>query len=377
MSSLYIGIMSGTSADGIDAVLISTEPQIELLACHTRQLTPELRAKIYDLCEPRFGEIDRLGSLDVELAYEFSTCINELLAKTSFSVKDIVAIGSHGQTIRHRPPVESQCSALGSYPFTLQIVDPNTIAENTGITVVADFRRRDIACGGQGAPLVPAFHQAVFGSANEARAIVNIGGMANITWLEPNQSALGFDTGPGNVLMNAWVERHLGKPYDHNGDWSLTGTLCSELLARLLDHPFLALPPPKSTGREDFHLEWLDQQLQGFPSITAADVQATLVEFTAKTITDQIDALASGTSLPVSIVLCGGGAYNQALVKAIERHRTSDRVITTSTFGIAPEWVEAAAFAWLAKQTCERKPGNLREVTGARRETILGGIYLA
>ena len=377
MSSLYIGIMSGTSADGIDAVLISTTPKFSLVGCHSRSLSPDLRKRIHQLCLPGSNEIDRLGSLDIELAHEFSLCINELLRLTNTSPQKVVAIGSHGQTIRHRPPVNAGRSSLGEHPFTLQIVDPNTIAELTGITVVADFRRRDMAVGGQGAPLVPAFHQAIFGCNRTTRAIINIGGMANITWLAPKQRPSGFDTGPGNVLMNAWINKHLNKPYDQNGDWSRTGKVSQTLLQELLKHPFLALPPPKSTGREDFHLPWLNDCLSRHPALTPADVQATLVAFTATTITQQIDKLHHSAKNSISIILCGGGAYNTALVEAIALNRPDDEVLTTKNLGIAPEWIEAAAFAWLAQQTIERKPGNLCEVTGATREVILGGVYYA
>lgn len=364
---LYIGLMSGTSADAIDAALVDLQSIPQLIAQHTLQLPANIRQQIHALSLPADNEIDRMGLLDVELGKLFAQTTLELLAKSDLSSAQIIAIGSHGQTIRHRPP--------GSLEgvFTLQIGDPNQITELTGITTVADFRRRDMAASGQGAPLVPAFHRAIFHAQDRDRVIVNIGGMANITWLPAKGQTLGFDTGPGNVLMDIWIAEQLGKRYDHDGAWATTGHVCAMLLAELLTAPYFKLQAPKSTGRESFNRAWLDANLRKLTSTLApADVQATLLELTVITIADSINGLSQSSK---DIFVCGGGAYNTTLMQRLKILLPKDAVASTTVLGVDPQWIEAMAFAWLAQQTINHRPGNLREVTGAKREVILGGVY--
>jgi anhydro-N-acetylmuramic acid kinase len=364
-SNLYIGLMSGTSADAIDAVLVELDQQPRLIAHYSQPLSADIRQQIYALAQPAHNELDRVCALDVMLARLFAQTILALLKQANVAPSAITAIGSHGQTIRHRPPG----SAEGC--FTLQIGDPNTIAELTGITTVADFRRRDMAVGGQGAPLVPAFHRAIFQSPEEHRVIVNIGGMANLTWLPKQGAALGFDTGPGNAVMDEWILLHQGKSYDHSGLWAASGTVNHALLDALLQHPFFALPFPKSTGRESFNHHWLQRELNNRP-LLPQDVQASLLELTAISISDAIKKLSNE---PKTIFVCGGGAYNTTLMARLQQLLPADRLTTTADLGVDPQWIEAMAFAWLAQQTMKRQPGNLREVTGASREVILGGVY--
>jgi anhydro-N-acetylmuramic acid kinase len=372
-NSVYLGLMSGTSADAIDAVAVSfaAPGQLRILGHHSEILPAEIRQKIHQLALPGANEIDRLGPLDVHLAELFAECINALTTKLTLAPRDVIAIGSHGQTIRHRPPKP------GNTPFTLQIGDPNIIAQRTGITTVADFRRRDMAVGGQGAPLVPAFHRAAFHHKNVDRLIVNIGGMANITWLPKSGEVLGFDTGPGNVLMDGWVMQHLSKSYDADGAWAKSGEVDKALLTELLKHPFFSKTHPKSTGREDFNLEWLKTILDGvFTSpLRAEDVQATLVALTAQSIVIATRDIIGATN--AEMYVCGGGAYNRHLLTAIQTLLPENLVATTEALGIAPELIEATAFAWLARQTMDRQPINLCEVTGASQPVILGGVYYA
>jgi anhydro-N-acetylmuramic acid kinase len=366
-SNLYIGLMSGTSADAIDAVLVEFGAQPRLIAKYSEPLSNAIRQQIHALALPAANEIDRMGALDIDLARLFANTSLKLLDQANILPDQVIAIGSHGQTIRHRPPGSPEGC------FTLQIGDPNTIAELTGITTVADFRRRDIAAGGQGAPLVPAFHRAIFQTPEQHRVIVNIGGMANLTWLPKLGLTLGFDTGPGNALMDEWTLLHTGKRYDESGAWAATGKINQELLNRLLQHSFFALAAPKSTGREAFNRQWLDQALAGI-NIPANDVQATLLELTAITISDAITALSTESK---AVFVCGGGAYNSHLMRRLQALLTRDKLDTTATLGVNPQWVEAMAFAWLAQQTMSRQPVNLKEVTGANREVILGGVYYA
>jgi len=375
MSELYIGLMSGTSIDAIDAVLVEFSGSFpNLIQSHSLSISSDLKEKIKNLCQPGKNEIERLGRLDHELGIVFSQAVTQLLNLTKTSASQITAIGSHGQTVRHQPNVK--------HPFTLQIGDANIIAEQTGITTIADFRRRDMAAGGQGAPLVPAFHDKVFRSNLKNRLILNIGGMANITILpkNPEQPVLGFDTGPGNVLLDTWIYAQQQKPFDENGQWASSGTINSALLAQLLTAPYFACPPPKSTGREYFNWHWINTQLDKTQLVRIApeDVQNTLMELTAYSIAQDIHRYAANTE---EIYVCGGGAHNSKLIARI-KHKLLDfgktiPIHSTIEIGVNPDWVEAIAFAWLAKQTLEKQSGNLMEVTGARRPAILGGVYFA
>mgnify|MGYP000849679048 FL=1 len=368
MSELYIGLMSGTSLDAIDAVLVDFSGELRLVGTHSIPLEPELRSRLTALCQSGPDEIERMGRLDVEMAELFAKAALGALAGTEHTAADICAIGSHGQTIRHRPHAVPG--------FTLQIGDPNIIAERTGIAVVADFRRRDMAAAGQGAPLVPAFHAAVFSHPERHRIILNLGGIANITVLPANSSAAitGFDTGPANLLMDAWSMACRGRAYDVGGEWATTGEVSAPLLKRLLAHPFLTLHAPKSTGREDFNIEWLRAQLNGLTEpLNDADVQATLLEFTAETVAQAIRKL----QLPSGdLFLCGGGAHNVALRQRLSYLLPNWAIASTSALGLAPDWVEATAFAWLARQRMKQQTGNMPAVTGARGERVLGGLYV-
>jgi len=365
----YIGLMSGTSSDGVDVVLIKTHPDFSLIASHHKKFTSEFQHSIHRLADPSIGTIEQLGELDHQLGEIFADAVLELLNTTQISAKKIIAIGSHGQTIRHRPPPHP-------HPFTLQIGDPNIIAARTGITTVADFRRRDIALGGQGAPLVPAFHKAIFSSDENDRVVVNIGGMANITWLPKSGQdlpILGFDTGPGNVLLDNWIQQQKQLPFDQNGDWAAQGKLHSLLLKKMLENDFFNKSPPKSTGREIFNTNWLTQHINQLNSpIAAVDVQTTLVELTAQSIADSIQSLSNSYK---EIYICGGGAFNQFLMQRLTNSLTPNPIFSTAVIGVDPQWVEAMAFAWLAYRRMENKSGNITEVTGSLREDVLGAIY--
>lgn len=357
--------MSGTSLDAIDAALFEFRDNsfIQLNALETA-LPKTLRQQLVDLCQPGDNEIDRMGIADRMLGHEFANAALALLNQAGKSADQIAAIGSHGQTIRHRPS--------GQTGFTLQIGDPNTIAYETGITTVADFRRKDIAAGGQGAPLAPIFHQAVFSSPKHNRVILNIGGIANITSLARSGEVLGFDTGPGNGLMDAWIEKQRGEKFDRDGQWAASANPIDELLATLLAHPYLQQSIPKSTGREDFNLSWL-MTLTEDKKYCADAVQATLLEFTCRTIASEIEKLAAPAE---EVFVCGGGAYNTELMGRLATLLQSCAVKNTQCLGIAPQWVEAAAFAWLAKQALEFKPSAQAAITGARRDLVLGSIHL-
>jgi anhydro-N-acetylmuramic acid kinase len=361
----YIGLMSGTSLDGVDALLVDfTAAQPRAIASHYHPYPAELRSELLTLCHASHIELHRLAQLDVMLGELYAAAVRELLNTSRTDANTVAAIGSHGQTVRHHP--------AGPHPYTLQLGDPNIIAERTGITTVADFRRRDIAAGGQGAPLVPAFHAALFRHAGRNRVILNLGGMANITVL-PRDTAIpvtGFDTGPGNVLLDGWAARHRGTPYDAGGAWAAGGTVLPALLRRLLADPYFTAPPPKSTGRERFHLEWLEAQLEGTED--PQDVQATLLELTARSVAQAISDHAADAE---EILICGGGAGNGALMQRIGFHLAPRAVHSTAHHGVEPQTVEAMAFAWLARQTLCGEAGNLPTVTGARHPVVLGGIY--
>ncbi len=380
MGDLYLGLMSGTSADGIDATLIeigAPDSSLHRTGCPDRvkvlghletEHPPALRADILELCQPGDNEIERLGQLDQQLGDAFAQAALGLLQKLNIPTSAVRAIGSHGQTIRHHP---LRSGSSTQWPFTLQIGDPNRIAEVTGITTVADFRRRDMAAGGQGAPLAPAFHQAVLASHSEKRAVVNIGGIANLSDLS-RADGQGFDCGPGNALMDAWIQRHQGQRYDAEGRWAASGQSHQGLLDQLLQHPYFTELPPKSTGREDFHLAWLDQRLKslGMP-VAPMDVQATLLQLTADSI---VGAVRQHMPDSQHLYVCGGGALNQTLMQQLAA-KLSIPVSSTEQIGLPPQQVEGAAFAWLAKQTLQGLPGNLPAVTGAGKATVLGAIY--
>lgn len=370
-SSLYVGLMSGTSVDSIDCALVRCEAGgIDLLATHEHPIPEALRREIAAISQPGDNEIERLGVLDRQLGLLFAEASLALLEHSGHSADAVTALGSHGQTIRHRPPSGQHEPAHG---FTLQIGDPNTIAQLTGITTVADFRRRDIAVGGEGAPLAPAFHAAAFAQPGVRRAIVNIGGIANVTLLDGEGGVLGFDTGPGNTLLDHWVNRHRGIRYDQDGQWSAEGEVDTALLAALLDHDFLTRQGPRSTGKEMFNLAWLDTLLADFANPPEPQrVQATLAAFTAETIARGILDVAPDVQ---EVFVCGGGARNTDLMRRLYRYLAPATLDTTSALGLDPEWVEAAAFAWLAQRSIAGLSGNLPAVTGADREVVLGGIY--
>lgn len=355
--------MSGTSLDGADAVLADFSQRLpQALAFASIPFGAGLRARLLALSAPGSDSLDSVGEASIELARIYAEAVTRVLAIADVQSQDVIAIGCHGQTVRHRP-------AQG---FTLQLNDPARIAELTGIDVVADFRRRDMAAGGQGAPLVPAFHQAVFRDAQRNRAVVNIGGISNITWLPATGAVSGFDCGPGNMLLDAWAFENLGKPFDEDGRWAASGRTNDSLLDRLLQEPFLQAPPPKSTGRELFDAAWLRDRLG--ETMAPNDVQATLAEFTARAIVDALDRFCPGTQ---EIYLAGGGARNPHLAARIAAVAAPRRVQTTDALGVPTGQVEALAFAWLAMKCVKREPIELQAVTGARGPRILGAIYPA
>ncbi len=368
----YIGLMSGTSLDAIDAALLqfdANKPHIRHQISHP--IPNALRSELLSLCEGCENELDRYGRADHQMGILFAAAVTALLDSSGATPEQIRAIGSHGQTVRHRPP-DSRRPIHDA--FSLQLGDPNSIAELTGITTVADFRRRDIAAGGQGAPLVPAFHAAAFGLPGHDRVIVNIGGMANITVLKSTGEVSGFDTGPGNVLLDSWIKHWQNKPYDKDGNWAASGQVNRELLGIMRDDPYYQLTGPKSTGREKYGLRTIEEHLADLPPIPPEDVQATLLELTAITITDAINN--EDLNSP-EIYLCGGGATNKALRSRINDLLPNSPVDDTTQLGVPPDWVEAAAFAWLAKAALEGLSGNVPAVTGAQGERILGAIYSA
>ncbi len=364
-NQLYIGLLSGTSVDGVDAGLFEFDARnnITLISSYHQPYPAEIRDAILRLSQPGDNEIDRMGALDVALGELFGSAALTVIEQENIQTESITAIGSHGQTIRHRPNQK--------YAFSLQVGDPNTIAHISGITTVADMRRMDMAAGGQGAPLAPAFHRAAFYSNEEHRCIVNIGGISNISVLHDDKNiVIGYDTGPGNLLMDSWVSTHLHRNYDENGDWAKTGNINKALLMKLLSHPYLQKNFPKSTGREDFNRAWLEHILSNLSPIAAADVQASLCEFTAQSLSQSIQHHAIDAAY-----ICGGGAHNQTLMQRISAHLPDIKVDTTSALNINPDWVEAGLFAWLAKQRIDGKKTNLTSVTGASQPTTIGAIY--
>jgi anhydro-N-acetylmuramic acid kinase len=357
-------MMSGTSMDAIDAVIVDFRAKpLRIIAASATPFEAELKQRIAALIDTAdHVALDELGQIDVALARAFARAATDLMRTAGVSAAAVCAIGSHGQTLRHRPDLPM--------PFTWQIGDPNTLAEMTGITVVADFRRRDVAAGGQGAPLLPVFHDHVFRSDDEDRVIVNVGGIANVTILSRDAPVTGFDTGPGNRLLDAWIARHRGADYDEDGRWAGTGQCDAPLLQQLLDDPYFSLRPPKSTGRELFNMQWLENKLRQFER-RPQDVQATLLEFTAASVAAAARQYAPGSALYV----CGGGAHNQKLLGAISRLVAPNRVSSTNVLGLDPDFVEAVAFAWFAQCTLAGLTSSAGSVTGARGARILGGVY--
>ena len=368
MSELYIGLMSGTSLDGADGVLVDfSGAKLRVLASATEAFSNEFRAELLALNSPSPNELHRAALAANQLAGVYANVVEALILGSGVAVKDIKAIGAHGQTVRHQP-------ALG---YTTQLNNPALLAERTGIDVVADFRSRDVAAGGQGAPLVPAFHQSVFGQRDQTTLVLNIGGISNLSVLPPKGSAtgqvLGYDCGPGNALMDAWCSQHTGKPYDDNGLWAASGKLIPELLASLLDEPYLSLPPPKSTGRDLFNDDWLKQHIL-YPHCRPQDIARTIVELSAYTICQALTKYCPDVD---EVYLCGGGARNTLLINTLKAMLKDSPVLDTDVLGVGVDWLEAVAFAWLAKQTLENKPSNLPAVTGAKGLRVLGAIYPA
>lgn len=364
--ALYLGLISGTSADGIDAALVRFTPQPELLAGRTFAYPPVLREALLEYSQQGVPvALDLIGRLDHRIGRAFADAAEALLQQAGMPASALRAIGSHGQTLSHRPS--------GDSPFTLQLGDPSLIAERLGVTTVADFRRRDVAAGGQGAPLAPAFHAATLASADEDRAVLNLGGIANLTLLPRRGPVLGFDSGPANGLMDAWTLRHRGQPFDAGGAFAASGRSDPALLERLLADPYFARPAPKSTGRDQFHLGWLERQLDG-SSLAPQDVQATLLELTVRSCAEALQA-----TLPEArrLLVCGGGVHNGLLLERLAARLPGTRVESTAAHGIDPDFVEAMAFAWLARETLAGRPGNLPAVTGARGPRVLGAIYPA
>jgi anhydro-N-acetylmuramic acid kinase len=373
MPGLHLGLISGTSADGIDCALVRFDhaaaeaaDAARLIAARSHPYPPDLRAELLEHSQADATlSLDAIGRLDHRIGIAFADAAASLMAAAGVGERDIVAVGSHGQTLRHRP--------TGPTPFTLQLGDPSLIAERLRIPVVADFRRRDLAAGGQGAPLAPAFHAAVLHSADEDRAVLNLGGIANLTLLPCRGEVLGFDSGPANGLMDAWVLRHRQQPYDADGAFAAAGRCNDVLLGRLLGDPYFALPAPKSTGRDSFHLGWLQHHLDGL-ALAPEDVQATLLELTARSCTEALLAALPGAR---RLLVCGGGVHNRLLMRRLAARLPDARVESTGALGIDPDFMEAIAFAWLARETLAGRPGNLPSVTGARGPRVLGAIYPA
>ncbi|MDN0081975.1 anhydro-N-acetylmuramic acid kinase [Crenobacter sp. SG2305] len=364
----YIGLMSGTSLDGVDAVLVEFDAvgRPRLLGEATLSYPSDVREAVLALQPVDGNELDRAARLGNRLADLYAETVARLLAATGFDASAIRAIGCHGQTIRHAPEVG----------YTIQIGNLARLAERAEIDVIGDFRSRDVAAGGQGAPLVPAFHLGVFGSDDEGRVVINIGGIANLSVLEPDGSAIGFDCGPGNMLLDAWVHRHHGHTFDADGAWAASGTVVPELLTAMLAEPFFAAPPPKSTGRDLFDLRWLDALLARLRprlgDVLPVDVQATLLALTVEGIASAVELHAQNA---VALYVCGGGARNGFLMQQLGRRMPRHRLATTDALGLGAQQVEAAAFAWLARQFVERHPGNLPGVTGAAGLRVLGALY--
>lgn len=362
---LYIGVMSGTSLDGVDTALVALQDdKIELLAHHDFPMPADLKQRLLNVCIGQPTTLIAMGELEHDLGHLFSDAVLALLQHSGYRAEHIRAIGCHGQTVFHQP--------TGTKPFTMQIGDANIIAARTGITTVADFRRKDVALGGQGAPLVPAFHRTIFHAEQSTVIVLNIGGIANISVLKPNGEVVGYDTGPGNMLMDSWCQKERNQPYDKDALWAKQGSVNAALLSHLKQDHYFALPAPKSTGRELFNLPWLETQLATF-SVDATDVQRTLCEFTAQTIVEQVAPFAEGPQ--PQLLVCGGGAQNPLLMERLQALLPSWQVAPTTQMGVDGDNMEAMAFAWLAQRRMHGLPSNLPAVTGASRLASLGVIY--
>jgi anhydro-N-acetylmuramic acid kinase len=372
MSALYIGLMSGTSLDGVDGVLADFDTlPLRVLDHASAPLPPDLKAELLALNQPGHNELHRAALAANALMQVYADVVQQLLSGTATAAADIRAVGAHGQTVRHQP------QSHGGTGYTLQLSNPALLAELTGMDVVADFRSRDVAAGGQGAPLVPIFHQSVFGNASETVAVLNIGGMANLTILGPQTcggDVMGFDCGPGNVLLDAWCQRHQGQAYDDAGHWARSGQVSPALLTALLAEPYFALPAPKSTGRDLFNTQWLDTRLAPFAPLAAEDVQATLTELTASACATCARSYAKDSK---KLIVCGGGAFNTVLMQRLQAMLGDLPVESSAAHGLPPLQVEAAAFAWLARKTIYRETLDLKKITGAKGARVAGAIYPA
>ncbi len=365
-SGRYIGVMSGTSLDGIDVVLAAIDEHLVVqLASYSHPIPLALKNEILAICQGQQLTLSQLGQLDTRLGKLFAQAVQTLMTNQGLTRADVTAIGCHGQTVWHEPQ--------GDAPHTMQIGDNNQIVALTGVTVVGDFRRRDMALGGQGAPLVPAFHHALLAHPTERRMVLNIGGIANLSLLIPDHAVKGYDTGPGNMLMDAWIWRQKGRPYDKDAEWACEGKVILPLLQQMLSDPYFAAPAPKSTGREYFNYGWLERQLAAFPGLAGEDVQATITELTAVTIAEQV-LLSGGCE---RLMVCGGGSRNPLLMARLAGLLPGIEVGTTDEAGIDGDDMEALAFAWLAFRTLSGLPGNLPSVTGARDASVLGAIFPA
>lgn len=369
MSELFVGLMSGTSLDGVDGVLADfAGAPLRILAHASRPLDPSLRAELLALNASGTDELHRSALAANALARTYAAVVNDLLAMAGVAARNVRAIGAHGQTVRHRPQM---FDATG---YTLQLNNPALLAELTGMDVVADFRSRDVAAGGQGAPLAPFFHQALFARAGTSVGVLNLGGISNLTLLRADGSMTGFDCGPANALMDAWCEQHTGHAFDHGGAWAASGAVQPELLERFLAHPYFALQPPKSTGRDLFNRSWLDAHLAHHPATAPADVQATLAELAARTCASALLGYGADAS---ELLVCGGGAFNAHLMRRLAALLPGVRVMPSSERGLPPQQVEGAAFAWLARQTLLRTKLDLQSTTGAKGARVLGAVYPA
>ncbi|MGL5430499.1 MAG: anhydro-N-acetylmuramic acid kinase [Vibrio sp.] len=370
-SELYIGVMSGTSLDGVDTALVALQgDHITLLAHHDYPMPASLKQRLLSICIGQPTTLITMGELEHDLGHLFSEAVLALLEHSGYHSTQIRAIGCHGQTVFHQP--------TGAKPFTLQIGDANIIATRTGITTVADFRRKDIALGGQGAPLVPAFHRTIFHAAQSTVVVLNIGGIANISVLKPNGEVIGYDTGPGNMLMDSWILQQHNQAYDQDAKWAKRGQTNHALLTQLKQDHYFALSAPKSTGRERFNLPWLQAELSKFSmqsanTVNATDVQRTLCEFTAQTIAEQVNLFAAG--IQPQLLVCGGGAQNPLLMERLQALLPNWQVAPTTQMGVDGDNMEAMAFAWLAQRRIHNLPSNLPSVTGASRHASLGVIY--